>query len=196
MTLAGDHGGLVGSGVRMPWIQTEPEMGLRKLCRRRCGERSRGIGQCSRRQTCYAASASRRRDRRRCRTRSANRHRRANRRNHALSGSRRHVRKAYATWGSKKILWTLDRERQDEDWPARSTVDEILRRAGVVEPRGRRPRRQPSSPPKAEAKAPSDVWSMDHGLQGLVPCRRQRALRSADGQRCAQLGLRWSAERW
>ena len=66
------------------------------------------------------------------------------------------VRKAHPTWGSKKILWTLDRERPDEDWPARSTVEEILKRAGLVEPRDRRLRRQPSSPPKVEAAAPND----------------------------------------
>lgn len=87
------------------------------------------------------------------------------------------VRKAHPTWGSKKILWTLDRERPDEDWPARSTVDEILRRAGVVEPRGRRPRRQPSSPPKVEAKAPNDVWSMDY----------KGWFRVGDGTRCDPL---------
>lgn len=39
------------------------------------------------------------------------------------------VRKAHPTWGSKKILWALDRERPDQDWPARSTVDAILKRA-------------------------------------------------------------------
>ena len=38
------------------------------------------------------------------------------------------VRKAHPTWGSKKILATLDRERPGEDWPARSTVDAILKR--------------------------------------------------------------------
>lgn len=75
------------------------------------------------------------------------------------------VRKAHPTWGSKKILWTLDRDRPHEDWPARSTVDEILKRAGVVEPRGRRPRRQPTSPPKVEADAPNDVcrWTTRAG---------------------------------
>ena len=57
------------------------------------------------------------------------------------------VRKAHPTWGSKKILATLDRERPDEHWPARSTIDAILKRGGVVAPRGRRRRRQPSAPP-------------------------------------------------
>jgi Homeodomain-like domain len=82
------------------------------------------------------------------------------------------VRKAHPTWGSKKILWALDRERPDEDWPARSTVEEILKRAGVVEPRDRRLRRQPCSPPRVEAAAPNDVWSMEerpHEALGMKP---------------------------
>ncbi|MFN9757278.1 MAG: integrase core domain-containing protein [Planctomycetota bacterium] len=87
------------------------------------------------------------------------------------------VRKAFPTWGSKKILWKLDRERPDDDWPARSTVDEILRRAGVVTPRGKRPRRQPTSPPRVEALAPNDVWSMDS----------RGWFRVGDGTRCDPL---------
>ncbi len=87
------------------------------------------------------------------------------------------VRKAHPTWGSKKILWTLDRERPDEAWPARSTVDEILKRAGVVEPRGRRRRRQPTSAPVVEAAAPNDVWSMDY----------KGWFRVGDGTRCDPL---------
>lgn len=87
------------------------------------------------------------------------------------------VRKAHPTWGSKKILWALDRERPDQDWPARSTVDAILKRAGVVEPRGRRRRRQPTSPPVVEAPAPNDVWSMDY----------KGWFRVGDGTRCDPL---------
>ncbi len=67
------------------------------------------------------------------------------------------IRKAHPTWGSKKILATLDRERPGEGWPARSTIDAILKRAGVVTPRGRRRRRQPAARPLVEAVAPSDV---------------------------------------
>jgi transposase InsO family protein len=87
------------------------------------------------------------------------------------------VRKAHPTWGSKKILWKLDRERPDEEWPARSTVDEILKRAGVVEPRGRRRRRQPTAPPFVDAAAPNDVWSMDY----------KGWFRVGDGTRCDPL---------
>ena len=89
------------------------------------------------------------------------------------------VRKAFPTWGSKKILWKLDRERPSDDWPARSTVDEILRRAGVVTPRGKRPRRQPTSPPRVEALAPNDVWSMDY----------KGCFRVGDGTRCDPLTI-------
>lgn len=86
------------------------------------------------------------------------------------------ARKAHPTWGSKKILWALDREHPDRDWPARSTVDAILKRAGVVEPRRRR-RRQPTSPPVVEAAAPNDVWSMDY----------KGWFRVGDGTRCDPL---------
>lgn len=87
------------------------------------------------------------------------------------------VRKAHPTWGSKKILATLDRERPDASWPARSTIDAILNRAGVVEPRGKRIRRQPSAPPFVAAAAPNDVWSMDY----------KGWFRVGDGTRCDPL---------
>lgn len=89
------------------------------------------------------------------------------------------VRKAYPGWGSKKILWRLDRERPDEDWPARSTVDAILQRAGVVTSRGRRRRRQPTSPPVVEANQPNDVWSIDY----------KGWFRVGDGTRCDPLTI-------
>jgi len=72
------------------------------------------------------------------------------------------VRKAHPTWGSKKILAVLDRDRPSDAWPARSTIDAILKRAGVVSPRGRRNRRQPSAPPLVPALEPNDVWSIDY----------------------------------
>jgi hypothetical protein len=89
------------------------------------------------------------------------------------------VRKAHPTWGSKKILAVLDRERPDESWPARSTIDSILKHAGVVEPRERRLRRQPSGPPFVEAAAANDVWSMDYKGWFLV----------GDGTRCDPLTI-------
>ena len=72
------------------------------------------------------------------------------------------VRKAHSTWGSKKILVVLGREWATEDLPARSTVDAVLNRAGLVTPRKRRAMRQPSAPPIVPARAANDTWSIDY----------------------------------
>jgi transposase InsO family protein len=96
-----------------------------------------------------------------------------------VEGAVLRVRRAHPTWGSKKILATLDRERPDEQWPARSTIDAILKRAGVVEPRVIRQRRQPSSPPFVEPAAPNDVWSIDY----------KGWFRVGDGTRCDPLTI-------
>jgi transposase len=72
------------------------------------------------------------------------------------------VRKAHPTWGSKKILAVLERDHAFDELPARSTVDAVLSRAGVVRPRRGRMRRQPSAPPVVAADAPNDVWSIDY----------------------------------
>ncbi len=87
------------------------------------------------------------------------------------------VRKAHPTWGSKKILAVLTRESPERALPARSTVDAILKRAGVVVPRRRRSRRQPSSAPVVEAVTSNDVWSIDY----------KGWFRVGDGTRCDPL---------
>ena len=87
------------------------------------------------------------------------------------------VRKAHSTWGSKKILAVLERDGAFDELPARSTVDEILRRAGVVQPRRGRRRRMLVSRPRVEAHAPNDVWSIDY----------KGWFRVGDGTRCDPL---------
>ena len=89
------------------------------------------------------------------------------------------VRKVHPTWGSRKILTTLVREAPELDLPARSTVDAILKRAGVVTPRlkGRQHRRKGSVPPVVDANAPNDAWSIDFKGWFLV----------GDGTRCDPL---------
>lgn len=90
------------------------------------------------------------------------------------------VRKAHPTWGSKKILAVLTRNDPGFRWPARSTVDAVLKRAGVVRPkRGRVRRRVPSSPPVIDASGPNDVWSIDY----------KGWFRVGDGTRCDPLTL-------
>jgi len=87
------------------------------------------------------------------------------------------VRKAHPTWGSKKILAVLQRDCAADGLPARSTVDAILKRAGVVSPRKRRNRRQPSAPPVVDAFKPNEVWSIDY----------KGWFRVGDGTRCDPL---------
>ena len=87
------------------------------------------------------------------------------------------VRKAHPTWGSKKILAYLGREWLEEDMPGRSTVDAILKRAGVVPPMKRRIRRRWHAPPVVVADKPNDVWSMDY----------KGWFRVGDGTRCDPL---------
>lgn len=95
------------------------------------------------------------------------------------------VRKAHPTWGSKKILAVLEREGTDTPWPARSTIDAILKRAGLVAPRKKRNRKQPSSPPVVDAAAPNDAWSMDY----------KGWFRVGDGTRCDPLTVNDVASR-
>jgi len=89
------------------------------------------------------------------------------------------VRKAHPTWGSKKILAVLYRDWRCDGLPARSTVDAVLKRAGVVSPRRCRTRRPPSAPPVVEALAPNDVWSIDY----------KGWFRVGDGTRCDPLTI-------
>ena len=94
-----------------------------------------------------------------------------------VEGAILRVRKAHPTWGSKKIQAVLAREDPEGPWPVRSTMDAVLKRAGVVSPRRKRRRRPPSSPPVVEATEPNDVWSMDY----------KGWFRVGDGTRCDPL---------
>lgn len=95
-----------------------------------------------------------------------------------VEGAILRVRRAYPSWGSKKILAVLERDSPEIIRPARSTVDAILKRAGVVTPRRRRVRRRdPGGPPVVDATAPNDVWSID--FKGWF--------RVGDGTRCDPL---------
>jgi transposase InsO family protein len=72
------------------------------------------------------------------------------------------ARKAHPTWGSKKLMVVLTAQWPPDELPARSTVDAVLKRAGVVAPRRARRRRQPSAAPQVQALEPNDVWSIDY----------------------------------
>jgi len=104
-------------------------------------------------------------------------HRRPNQTPPGMEAAVLRVRKAHPTWGSKKILAVLEREGLGDELPARSTVDAILNRAGLVTPRKRRNRRRSGGPPVVEALQPNDVWSIDY----------KGWFRVGDGTRCDPL---------
>ena len=103
----------------------------------------------------------------------------------AMEGAILRVRKKHPRWGSKKILAVLQRSHEPSELPGRSTVDAILKRAGVVQPRRRRGRRQPAAAPVIDAHAPNDVWSMDY----------KGWFRVGDGTRCDPLTVNDVASR-
>jgi transposase InsO family protein len=65
--------------------------------------------------------------------------------------------------GSKKILARLQAEHPEITWPARSTIDAILKREGLVPDRVvKKRRRRVGDPLPVEAKRPNEVWTADH----------------------------------
>ena len=67
---------------------------------------------------------------------------------------------AHPTWGPKKVLDRLRRERPDVVWPADSTGGEILKREGLVQKRRRR-LRATIGEPFGDCQGPHDTWSID-----------------------------------
>ncbi len=64
-------------------------------------------------------------------------------------------------WGPKKVLDWLRQHRPELKWPADSTGGEILKRAGLVQPRHRRHRVPPYNEPFGVCSAPNQSWSAD-----------------------------------
>ncbi len=171
-------------GARMPWNRTDPVNERLKFVA------AAQSGRCSMTELCVQFGISRKTGYKilrryeqegpeALRDRSRAPHRHPNQTPPELEAAILRVRKAHSTWGSKKILAVLEREWDPDVVPARSTVDALLKRAGVVKPRGRRARRQPSSPPVVEARAPNDVWSIDY----------KGWFRVGDGTRCDPLTI-------
>lgn len=74
------------------------------------------------------------------------------------------IRTKHSTWGARKIVEVLRNEGREEV-PSERTVHRILVRAGLLQP-GHRPRKRPkkngpTSPPRAVADKPNDVWTVD-----------------------------------
>ncbi|HUS65789.1 MAG TPA: IS481 family transposase [Kofleriaceae bacterium] len=71
------------------------------------------------------------------------------------------LRKAHPTWGPRKLLAILERAHPSRDWPAASTVGDLLKREGLVQRRQRRRHASPTTQPFADCVAPNDTWCID-----------------------------------
>jgi putative transposase len=89
------------------------------------------------------------------------------------------LRKQHPTWGAKKLLDWLRRHEPKISWPARSTVELILKRHGLVRERTTRRRWTTPSNPLAHATAPNQVWCTD--FKGWF--------RVGNGERCDPLTI-------
>lgn len=100
------------------------------------------------------------------------------------------MRRRFPHFGPKKIKARLDDESRTRGdttvWPAASTIGDILKRAGLVEPQ--RGRRRPVAQGEivAPATTPNEEWSID--FKGWF--------RTSDGTRCDPLTLTDQASRY
>lgn len=78
------------------------------------------------------------------------------------------VKHQHPTWGGKKILNWLRQERSEVDWPAKSTIDEHLKRNGLVRPARRKRRVTAYNEPFVLCENPNDSWSIDYKGQFIL----------------------------
>lgn len=83
------------------------------------------------------------------------------------------------TWGARKLRLILEREKPGVDWPAASSIGELLQREGLIQARVPRRKTPPYTQPLAHAEAPNQVWCAD--FKGWFYC--------ADGMRCDPLTI-------
>jgi putative transposase len=89
------------------------------------------------------------------------------------------ARRRHPTWGPRKVLHWLRPRHPEVDLPAASTVGDLFRRRGLVEPRHRRRRFERQGTPLAHVQAPNDGWCTDF----------KGHFRVANGQRCDPLTI-------
>ena len=94
-----------------------------------------------------------------------------------VAGAVVELRRQRPTWGPRKLLARLSRDHPETDWPAASTVGDLLRRVGLSTPRSRRAYEPSGKPPQIAPSAPNESWAAD--FKGWF--------RTADGVRCEPL---------
>jgi transposase InsO family protein len=96
------------------------------------------------------------------------------------------IRERFPRFGPKKIRARLALDHPGVTWPAASTIGDILKRAGLVEPRVRRRRAIDQGSVVAGADAPNGEWAID--FKGWF--------RTADGTRVDPLTVSDTASRY
>jgi transposase InsO family protein len=96
------------------------------------------------------------------------------------------MRKRFPRFGARKVLSKLVEERPQVDWPAASTIGDILKREGLIVARDRRRRPVPMGEIVAGASEPNGEWSID--FKGWF--------RTRDGERCDPLTVEDTASRY
>lgn len=96
------------------------------------------------------------------------------------------LRRRFPHFGPKKIRAKLLADKPGIDWPAVSTIGDILKRKGLVEEKPRRRRALARGDIVAGADAPNGEWSID--FKGWF--------RTLDGERCDPLTIEDTASRY
>jgi putative transposase len=89
------------------------------------------------------------------------------------------LREVFRHWGPRKLKAHLERVHAGEQWPAASSIGDLLARRGLIVERRRRRRAAPVTRPFSEAREANDVWCAD--FKGWF--------RTRDGTRCDPLTL-------
>jgi transposase InsO family protein len=71
------------------------------------------------------------------------------------------LRQAHMRWGPRKLKWVLERDQPARNWPAASTIGQLLKREGLVVARKQRRKTSPYTDPLAHADGPNRVWCAD-----------------------------------
>ena len=72
------------------------------------------------------------------------------------------LRRKHPHWGAKKLLKILNTRHPEVDWPARSTISELLKRHGLVEKKRRRTYPGHPGKPVTSMDRSNDVWCADY----------------------------------
>lgn len=96
------------------------------------------------------------------------------------------MRHRFPRFGAKKIRGKLVEQRPSVDWPAISTIGDILKREGLIVARERRRRPVPVGEIVAGSQVPNGEWSID--FKGWF--------RARDGERCDPLTVEDTASRY